>query len=991
MQKTHVIVAAIRDVPFLGSIIVVCFRDAREQDRFHGVQGLLSSMDSRQLEELEHPYKEMHDIVRNLETKELIKRFSKRAITADQFFVAENQQVVNNAVLPFVWKQSVRLLHLLKDHKVAVYDARETWPNLYQDKAVSFAHMPAEVKLEFNRTSEGTKYTLHVEHDDEQIDLHTAGMALIAEEPCFFLHKEKLHHLGEHVSGKLIKPFLTKSVIHIPKHIEHTYFKGFVKKSVNKLNITARGFEIKDLDIHPTAVLSIEMDWRGNHGFVLLFDYDGRRMPVNNRQNSFTFLDIKGDHYVFKRFQRKKEFEKRACELLSNIGLRQDAAFFCFKKGCLQQHTFIRFVNENAGFLKDNGFIIEQPKSECYLIDKPEVILSNHDQTDWFDLKIIIKIQNAKIPFIALKDHILHGEPVYTLPSGEKFLIPEDWFARYKGLMIHGKAQDDTLRIDRRHFRMLEEFAVPEAKKLQTELFSEQTTEKPELMNVELRPYQLTGFAWMQNLVRQAMGGILADDMGLGKTLQVIALLSSYFTKKQQAVHGDRSVKTTTRHSGFQLSLFDDAFQESNASGGRGISGHHLTVGPLKRPALLVVPTSILHNWLHEIKRYTPWLQVHEYVGPHRSLNKQIFENHQVVLTTYGCMRSDIELLKAFSFSHAILDESHLVKNPYSKTARAAFALQADNRFTLTGTPVENCLTDIWSQMHFVNPGMLGSLSGFQRNYASPIEKDPKAFEAAQLLDLLNPFVMRRTKDQVARELPPITETSILCSMSNSQSKLYEREKSRLRNVFLEDLSHHTQTQPKQLLLLRALMRLRQIANHPRMVYGEHDADSGKFDAVTSRLETLVAEKHKVLVFSSFVTHLEIIEAWCKQHGVAHAKLTGSTMKREAVISAFRKKDIPVFLISLKAGGVGLNLPEAGYVFLLDPWWNPAAELQAINRTHRIGQDKNVIVYRFISKDTIEEKIIRLQEKKRSLATAIIRADEFVKSLSPAEMESLLQ
>ena len=990
MPDIQSIAAAIRNVPHLGNTIVVCFQK-NEHPGFNSVHGLLASLQQTEADQLEHPFKDMYQIARSLEVNELLKRFSKKTIAADWFFSNENKQVVNNVVMPFVWKQSVKLVQLLKLHHITIYDARATWPSLYDDHTISFTDSPAEMNLVFNRTDEGTKYTLHAAHDDNILDLHAAGTTIITEEPCFLLHGKKLYHFDEEVSGKLLKPFLQKTAIHIPKHIEHAYFNGFVKKNVNKLNITAKRFEIIDLDLKPAAVLSIEMNWQGHYGFVLFFDYESRRIPVNSKQKSYTHLESQADHFVFKRFQRKIDIEKQATKVLSKTGLKQSGSFFSPDEDSTEKAVFMAFVNEHADYLKNSGFIIEQPGSESYIIAKPEIILSEYDQTDWFDLKIIIKIKDTEIPFIALKDHILNGESVYTLPSGEHFLIPEEWFARYKGLLVHGKAEGNTLKVDKRHFRMLEDFSIPEARKLQEELLAEHTLEKPRLVNVELRPYQLTGYAWMQKLCKQAMGGILADDMGLGKTVQVIALLSSYFSVKENATKEIRLQRPKVNAASRQLSLFDDDTEPDVTSQSEINQQPQTEILPGKNPALLVVPASIVHNWLNELQRYAPWLQVYEYVGAERYLSKHMFESHQVILTTYGTMRADIELLKAYSFSHAILDESHQVKNPFSKTARAAFALPAENRFALTGTPVENKLSDIWSQMHFVNPGMLGGLSSFQRNYASPIEKDPEAFEGKQLMELLRPFIMRRTKARVASELPPITETSILCSMSRSQSELYEREKSRLRNVLLEAISSHEPSQPKHLLLLKALMKLRQIANHPRMAGHDYDADSGKFETVTSKLETLVAEKHKVLVFSSFVTHLEIMEAWCRQQGIDYAKLTGSTTKREAVISAFKKKEIPVFLISLKAGGVGLNLPEAGYVFMLDPWWNPAAELQAINRTHRIGQDKNVIVYRFISKDTVEEKIIRLQEKKRTLAATVIKAGEFVKNISPAEMEALLQ
>lgn len=990
MTDHHSIVAVVRDVQYLGTTLTLCIYK-QEHTSFLSIHGLLASINDAKAAELAPCHKEMHAVCRSIEMAELLKRFNKKVISIEQFFDSDNKMVLQNAVYPFVWKQTAKLIQLIQNHSIAVYDARSTWPNLYEDHRIVPDRTNADMHLVFKRTDEGTRYMLQVKHNDHELDLQEAGTAIITEEPFHLLHNKKLLHFDNHISGKLVKPFLEKSVIYIPKRIEHKYFNGFVKKNVNKLNITAEGFEIIDLAHDPAAVLSIEMDWQGHYGFLLSFDYGGRRVLANSKQFSFTSLESADDSYVFKRFRRDMDFEMHMIGLLLETGLKQHGAFFRSPRGDIEKAEFMSFINEHPDYFESNGFDIEQPGDDKYIIARPEMVLRSYEHTDWFDLHIIIKVNKFEFPFIALKDHILTGDNVYMLPTGERFIIPNEWFERYKGLILHGIAGRETLRIDRRHFRLLDEFGLPEAAKLDEELLGEQRIEKPPMLDVQLRPYQLIGYAWMAKLCRQLMGGMLADDMGLGKTLQVIALLSSYFSEKEKSTDGVKTPKNAAKPAGQQLSLFGDETADMVEEPDDVIRDKHSAVLSVKMPALLVVPTSILHNWLNEFSRHTPWLKVHEYTGPGRSLNQPLLDDNHVILTTYGTMRADVEVLKTVRFSYAILDESHLIKNPYSKTARAAFSLQADHRFTMTGTPVENRLSDIWSQMHFVNPGLLGGLTAFQRYYASPLEKDAEASEGKQLLEMLRPFIMRRTKNQVARELPPITETAILCSMSESQSGLYEREKSRLRNLLLESMPGRERTQPKQLLLLRALMKLRQIANHPRMADQGHDADSGKFEVVTSKLETLVEENHKVLVFSSFVKHLEIMEAWCKQHGIAYAKLVGSTTKREEVISKFKEKDIPLFLISLKAGGVGLNLPEAGYVFLLDPWWNPAAEMQAINRTHRIGQDKNVIVYRFISKDTVEEKILKLQEKKRTLAETVIKAGEYAKNLSQEELESLFE
>jgi SNF2 family DNA or RNA helicase len=329
------------------------------------------------------------------------------------------------------------------------------------------------------------------------------------------------------------------------------------------------------------------------------------------------------------------------------------------------------------------------------------------------------------------------------------------------------------------------------------------------------------------------------------------------------------------------------------------------------------------------------------------------------------------------TFFYIVLDESQHIKNPSSNIYRAVMQLKGEHRLVLTGTPVENSLTDLWTQLSFVNPGLLGSLAFFKREFASPIEKNNEEDKEKRLRKIIQPFIMRRTKEMVVRELPPVTEQVVHCDMSEEQSAIYEREKSAVRNSILENIES-VGVEKSAIIVLQGLMRLRQIANHPLLTDETYDGGSGKFDTVTRNIESVISEGHKILIFSSFVKHLELFPGWLTKNGIGYSMLTGSTQNREKVINRFRKDDtIKVFLISLKAGGVGLNLTEADYVFILDPWWNPASEIQALSRAHRIGQEKRVFVYRYISGDTIEEKIQHLQEKKSKLA------ETFVESSNP--------
>jgi len=334
-----------------------------------------------------------------------------------------------------------------------------------------------------------------------------------------------------------------------------------------------------------------------------------------------------------------------------------------------------------------------------------------------------------------------------------------------------------------------------------------------------------------------------------------------------------------------------------------------------------------------------------------------------------------------------------VIKNPSSKLYNAIVTLQSDHKVVLTGTPIENSLTDLWSQINFVNPGLLGTLGFFKRSFVQPIEKKGDEEREEKLKELISPFILRRTKNEVARELPPVYEQVRYVNMAESQLRLYEEEKSQVRNALLENLEE-VGLERSSIMVLQALTRLRQIANHPDLVEDFNGEESGKFTEVYRDIESVISEGHKVLVFSSFVKHLDLFRTRLEQDGIGYAYLTGSRNQRqreEAVNDFQTRSNCSLFLISLKAGGVGLNLTAADYVFILDPWWNPAAEMQALSRAHRIGQENRVFVYRFISNDSIEEKIQRLQERKRELAETFVTSNNPLKSLSEDELLELFR
>jgi non-specific serine/threonine protein kinase len=464
----------------------------------------------------------------------------------------------------------------------------------------------------------------------------------------------------------------------------------------------------------------------------------------------------------------------------------------------------------------------------------------------------------------------------------------------------------------------------------------------PKNFHGELRPYQKFGYDWLHFLRDFKVGGILADEMGLGKTVQTLALL--------QKVYEDGATL----------------------------------------PSLIVVPTTPLFNWQKEIERFTPNLNVMVYAGADRKFLQEEFAEHQIILTSYAILRRDIETLTKQEFLYVVLDESQNIKNSISVNAHAARALNARHRLALSGTPVENNLMELWSQFAFINPRMLGSERTFAENFAKPIERFGDEQTSASLKQLIFPFLLRRTKEIVATELPPKVESTVYCDMDVEQKRAYEYWRQYFRESILKSIES-VGFQRSKIKVLEGLMRLRQVCCHPRLVDSNYAGTAGKFEAFIEMLDDILAEGHKVLVFSQFVKMLDVLRRHCDKENIVYEYLDGSTKNRRERVERFQSDEsVKLFLISLKAGGTGLNLTAADYVIHYDPWWNPAVEMQATDRTHRIGQTKQVFAYKLITRESVEEKILALQERKRALVKNIITTDSgFMKSLTKDDVEAL--
>jgi hypothetical protein len=569
---------------------------------------------------------------------------------------------------------------------------------------------------------------------------------------------------------------------------------------------------------------------------------------------------------------------------------------------------------------------------------------------DWFELRGEVDYGGASAKLPELLAAMRRGDTMVRLGDGSFGVLPEEWLERFAPLANLGSREEDHLRFRQNQAGLLDALLAAQPEVRVDELFERarqrlrnfagvSAAPQPEGFRGQLRDYQREGVGWMQFLREFGFGGCLADDMGVGKTAQVLALL------------------------------------ESRRTEGKG-------------PSLVVAPKSLIFNWRTEASRFTPALRVLEHTGTARDAS--LIDGHDLVLTTYGTLLRDAAHLAGIPFDYVVLDEAQAIKNASTASAKAVRLLRGENRLALSGTPVENHLGELWSLFEFLNPGMLGQASVLQM--AGGLARNPGEEARKLLSQALRPFILRRTKQQVARELPEKTEQTIFCELESAQKKQYDDLRRHYRDTLLARVDEHGLGRAK-LGVLEALLRLRQAACHPGLIDEKRKHESSaKLDILLEQLAEVREEGHKALVFSQFTSLLAIVRGHLDKQGIRYEYLDGRTRDRQSHVDAFQNDPgCGLFLISLKAGGLGLNLTAAEYVFLLDPWWNPAVESQAIDRAHRIGQTRPVFAYRLIARDTVEEKVLELQKTKRDLADAILGEDRsLIRELKREDLELLL-
>jgi superfamily II DNA or RNA helicase len=688
------------------------------------------------------------------------------------------------------------------------------------------------------------------------------------------------------------------------------------------------------------------------------FNYEG--MEIKWGYVGDVTVPLNGKVNIIHRHERT---EQEFIEILQGLHpeikhTEEDHFFYLPAEAVLANTWFFRFLDKmkehNVSVLGFNE--LKKLRISTY---RPETKVQVSSGIDWFDTKVEVAFGDQVVSIADVKKALAHRNNYVQLADGSIGLLPEEWMKKYALLVKMGEAKDGKLRLKKFHFSVLDELlsdvdeqaVLDELEQKKGHLadiidndFSNLTP--PAQLKATLRPYQQAGFQWMAFLREAGWGGILADDMGLGKTVQTLTFFQYYFNE----------------HPGSRF--------------------------------MVVCPTTLMYNWEAEIKKFTPGLRHFIHHGPKRTNTAKTFDDYDVVITTYGTMRSDIKIFKEFEFDYIVLDESQAIKNPQSQVAKAAILLNAKNRLALSGTPVQNNTFDLYAQMNFLNPGMLGSREFFMNEFATPIDKFGEEEIKKQLRKLTYPFMLRRTKEQVAKDLPEKTTTVLYCEMGADQRKIYNSYRVTYKDQIMNMIDERG-IERSQMHILSGLTKLRQICDSPAIL-NEDD----KFPNHSVKQDELMREimenvgNHKALVFSQFLGMLALIRKALEEQGIQYAYFDGgsSSTERERAIQNFQNnEECRVFLISLKAGGVGLNLTAADYVYIVDPWWNPAVEQQAIDRTHRIGQTKSIFAYRLICKDTIEEKMLLLQERKRALATDLVADDSaFMKKLTRDDIAFLL-
>ncbi|GAB4502688.1 MAG: DEAD/DEAH box helicase [Anaerolineales bacterium] len=849
------------------------------------------------------------------------------------------------------------ILQILRDENFPLYEGEttysgETFITSQHPLVISREKAVALLDIE-NGKNGGLRLQFHLRLGDTLWELKNKP-TVVSADPLWFKVGAMLIPGQENMDVEQIENINKASRIRVPAEEKNVFLENYLPALASRFTITGNGINTREITAAPQPRLYLE-EKDGILNVWLKFGYEKFEVSCESRipDTSFTY---DAEENTFVRIFRAADVEKIAFSQASEFGLKRvtgNTGLFNLRARVDVIDFLMRYVPKAlaAGF---EVYGEENIKNVRINRNKPSISFNISSGIDWFDLNTVIQYGDLPVAFKDMRRALKRRENYIKLADGTVGEVPQEWLDRYKHLFNLGEETEDGLRFSNQQVTLLDQL-LGEAERVRSDDEFKRRRERlreftsitpqplPQNLTAELRPYQKAGVDWLHFLREYQFGGCLADDMGLGKTVQVLAFLQ--------------------------------AIKEKNEA---------------NKATLVVVPKSLLTNWQREIEKFTPGLRALEYHGYAREKDTSVFDQYDLVITTYGVVIKDIELFRSYRFHYAILDEAQAIKNPVSQSAKACRLLLADHRLVMTGTPVENSSFELWSQFAFLNPGLLGNLDYFKSEIGGPIERDANADTAQFLRKMVYPFILRRTKEQVAPELPPRTERIIYGEMEPAQRKIYTQTREQYRQALL-GLIDEEGVNNARMKILEGLLRLRQICIHPVLVDKSYRGESAKFEMLLENIETLLSEGHKALIFSQFVETLKLLRAELDSRNVRYAYLDGQTNNRQEQVDAFQSdSSLPFFLISLKAGGVGLNLTAADYVIHIDPWWNPAVEMQASDRAHRIGQDKPVFVYKYILRDSVEEKILQLQEHKKNLVEQLITTDgSFFKNISAEDVKML--
>ena len=802
----------------------------------------------------------------------------------------------------------------------------------------TFAKDTFEIKWEIKKKGESYILNPMFVCGDEKKDLTDMKIVDIGNTRLWFFDSDsKTFYEYKHTE----KLNVARGILRYPKKLElskeelREFFSKYYQEIIDNFEVTvSRDIKRNEKSVIPVAKVYLEKS--GSTAKVKLkFDYGGQLVDYFSSNKEVVLIEKDVIYDVHRDF----EYEDEIIEKLNDLSIvtHEDKDEFVIES------DLIDFVSEDIPRIVELGVeVLGEDKLFNFKVikTKPKMDLKVSQSTDWFELKGNVSFGKEKVNVNELLEAIFKNKRFIELSDGKRAVIPKDWVKSMKSYGGFFDLEDET-KLSKYHVGILDTLisisdknTMDSTVKKVVESFRnfdkiEEVKVSPNV-KANLREYQKAGYNWMSFLQKTGFNGVLADDMGLGKTLQTLTLL-----------------------------------QKAKDDG-------------LKKPILVVVPTSLVFNWKAEAQKFTPKLKANIYHGIRR--NKKGFEtmlkNNDLIITTYGVLRNDLELFSSQEFEYIILDEAHIIKNPMSVSAKSVFTLNSKHKLVISGTPIQNNLTELWSLFNFLNPGYLGSYEFFKESFVTPIENAQDKNISSSLKKLISPFILRRTKKVISNELPEKTEIILRESFTEEERAIYDTWKEYYKTEIKNSINEKGMGSSK-MKILEGLMKLRQICLSPSLIDTEYKGESSKLKLLMMEVKKVMAEGHKVLIFSSFVKMLDLVKEEFERRGLRYSYLDGKTRNREKVVSNFQNaEEAEAFLISIKAGGVGLNLTSADYVFIIDPWWNPAVESQAMDRAHRIGQESKVFVYKTIMENTIEEKIVKLQESKKKLVEDLIVEDE---------------